>query len=608
MSEFDQWVHQVSSWTAPSSNIPLLAREDLAKSRIKLDEPKHAFNSLFEDPLTVHYVMGYKDRKYSLSYDILKKIPGQLAIVAAILQTRCNQVASFSVPFRNSKSVGYVIKHKNPGKMTTKGEREMIQDMEKFVYSCGSKDENPHNPYKRDDFETFLKKVVRDSLMYDQMTFEIVPDRRGLPYEFMAVDASTIRMAAPMLDGEKGDGGRDLPLSSRLTNGTVNEQLYGNGGPYRSAPDPFKLMKLYNRSRDDRPAFVQVFNGQIWNVYTRDELAFGVRNPRTDLYIQGYGQSELEMLIQTITSHLYAEEYNRRFFMQGTAPKGMLSFKGDSMTPDQLEAFRRQWRAQMEGVQNAWKTPIFQSEQGIEWIPLDRSNSEMEYSQWIEYLIKVTSAVFLIDPAELNFDLHGGVSQTPLFESSQEWKLKASRDRGLKPLLRFIAKQINENIIEKIDDHFIFDFVGLDELTEMEKHELRKEQVSSYMTLNEIRRAEDLPDLPDGDIPLNPTYIQAMQARQQAEQMDQAAGSPGEEPPAEGGGEQGQGGEDETHAPKYSDTFTKAQKLGDALRLAKALEDGRVKPPTRATPTVRVESGEKFLEISLDDVIGDVRR
>src|SRR5690606_26138942 len=161
---------------------------------------------------------------------------------------------------------------------------------------------------------------------------------------------------------------------------------------------------------------------------------------------------------------------------------------------DQLEAFKRQWRANLEGVENSWRTPIMQAEQGIDWIDLHPSNQEMEYSMWIEYLIKITCAVFLIDPAELNFDMHGGVQQTPLFESSQEWKLKASRDRGLKPLLRFIAKMINDHIISKIDDHFMFDFMGLDELTEQEKHELRKEQLATYMTLNEIRREEDLSD------------------------------------------------------------------------------------------------------------------
>lgn len=553
--DFSAWSSQINQFSndiIDSSAIPAVIHDDIMKSKMDFGVPQRGFKSLLADPLAVQYALGYKDRKYSLTYDVLKRIPHQLGVVAAILQTRCNQVAAFSVPYRESKSVGFQIKHKNPGHSTSKSEVEFIADLEKFVYNCGAPDPNPHNKVKRDDFETFLKKIVRDSLMYDQSVFEIVPDRLGQPYEFLAVDASTIRIAAAdEIFGPNDTYQRRSPI---LSQDLMDQRA------------PFKAMQLMSSEKDgERPDFVQLINGQIENVYFRNELAFGVRNPRTDIYIQGYGYGEMEQLITILTAHLYAEEYNRRFFMQGSAPKGLLNFKGENFTPDMLEGFKRQWRANLEGVENSWKTPILQAEQGVEWIDLHPSNREMEYGQWVEYLIKITCAVFLMDPAELNFDLHGGVQQTPLFESSQEWKLKASRDRGLKPLLRFIAKQINEHVIGPIDDHFVFDFVGLDELTEQEKHELRQEQVASYMTLNEIRRAEDLPDVEDGDTILNPTYIQARQARMQheaeqaaTEQEDQANSAAGEAPPPAPAGADTQGQQANT-APEYAGTFRKSQ-------------------------------------------------
>lgn len=549
MTDFNAIVEQVQNWQDVTRNVPMMVREDILKSRYKPEPPKQGFRAYFEDPLAVQYSMGYKDRKYSLTYDVLKQVVQNLALLSSIINTRTNQISSFSVPFRMSKSLGFVVKHKDPGKLTTKGEREMIKDLERFIYNCGADKPNPHNEnFKRDDFETFLKKIVRDSLMYDQTCFEIVPDRKGTPYEFMAVDASTIRLYSH----------KDNLVSSR--------ENWHSRPPAINHPtlskDPFSTMSMYGASRREDIAYVQVFNGQIRHAFTRDELAFGVRNPRTDVYQQGYGYSELEQLITIITAHLYAEEYNRRFFMQGSAPKGLMVFKGDTMTEDQLEGFKRQWRANLEGVENSWKTPIMQSEQGIDWINLNATNREMEYGQWMEYLIKITCGVFLIDPAELNFDLAGGVQQTPLFESSSEWKLKASRDRGLKPLLRFLAKLINDHIIAKIDDHFVFDFVGLDELTEQEKHELRQEQVASYMTLNEIRRADDLPDVDGGDMIMNPTYIQALQVRSQldAQEQAQAGGAPGAQ--AQGGDQQKQNmGDDEDqdkNVPQYSDQFTKS--------------------------------------------------
>src|SRR5690606_26908594 len=246
-------------------------------ARLKSEEPpKQGFRSVLEDPYSLQSSMGYKERNYSLDFDFLKRIPQRLSLVGAIMQTRCNQVAQFSIPFRTSKSVGYVVKHKDPGKLTTKAEQKFIAELEAFIYNCGHKKPNPHNKNKRDDFETFLKKIVRDSLTFDQLTFETIPDRRGIPYEFMAVDASTIRLAAEYGVHAKTD---DDPWGYRK---------FG----------PFQSMQLFRGNKLDKDSkYVQLVNGQIETIYTEEDLAFGVRNPRTDIQIQGYGYGELENLV-----------------------------------------------------------------------------------------------------------------------------------------------------------------------------------------------------------------------------------------------------------------------------------------------------------------------
>lgn len=484
-----------------TQHIPAMVQQQIAKGWHQLPNtpPLRSPKSWFFDPLSLQYSLGYKDRRYSVTYDTLKRISQQLSIISAIINTRSAQVAQFAQPYRWTKSLGFIIRHKDPDHSTTPAELAFIKELEQFVLNCGRAEKNPYSRVERDDFETFLRKIVRDSLTYDQCTFETIPDRIGLPFEFYATDASTIRFASD--DRYVG----------------VNASYTQREGFVPSVPARFTGLyegREYGTSTADgqRVQYVQIINGQIENIFGRNDLAFGVRNPRTDIYIQGYGYGELEQLITIVTAHLNAEEYNRKFFTQGSAPKGLLNMKGDNWTPEQLEAFRRHWMAQVSGVENSWKTPILQSE-GIEWIDLNKSNSEMEFGKWMEYLIKIACGVFLIDPAELNFDMHGGVQQTPLFESSQEWKLKASRDRGLKPLLRFIAKLLNKHLIDQIDDHFTLEFVGLDEMSEQEKHEMLVEQISSYMTLNEARRSLDLPDLPGGDVPMNPVYMQALEAQ-----------------------------------------------------------------------------------------------
>ena len=42
--------------------------------------------------------------------------------------------------------------------------------------------------------------IVRDTLIFDQMAGEVVPRRNKIPFEFWAVDGSTIRIASPDRD------------------------------------------------------------------------------------------------------------------------------------------------------------------------------------------------------------------------------------------------------------------------------------------------------------------------------------------------------------------------------------------------------------------------
>src|SRR5690606_23266229 len=113
-------------------------------------------------------------------------------------------------------------------------------------------------------------------------------------------------------------------------------------------------------------------------------------------------------------------EYNRKFFSQGSAPKGILRVKGN-MNEDKLAQFRQQWTSMMQGVTNSWKTPIMEADT-VDWIDLHKSHRDMEFTSWIEYLIKSACAVFSIDPAEVNFPLSGGAEKA-LFEGDNKHRL-----------------------------------------------------------------------------------------------------------------------------------------------------------------------------------------
>lgn len=449
------------------------------------EQPK----SWFQDPFALldSVGMGYKAAPSTLTYDTLRAVSERDVIIAAIIATRVNQVAAFCRPQENKYAMGFAVRKRGSrdSKLSDR-DKAQIDFLTYFLLNTG-RDFN----VGRDSFEQFMRKLVRDRLTYDQATFEKVHTNSGRLCAFDVVAADTVRIAAPHVS--KGTPPRLADIKTRLK-------------------------------------YVQMVNGSIVAEFTQDEMAFMVANPRTHIRTNGYGFPEIEVLINTITSHLWAEEWNRRSFQQGSTIKGIINLKG--RVPQQhVESFRRQWVHQTSSVQNAWKTPILNTE-GVEWMPMQMTNVEMGYQMWMEYLIKCASAVFQIDPAEVNFDLRGGSMQQPVFMSSNEAQQKVSKDRGLHPLLRFIEDHINKHIVWSIDPQFEFAFVGLDAKTEEQAMQLRMQQVQNIYTLNEVRAMEDKDPIEGGDVVLNPTFTGALMQQKMMEQQQQGGqpGQPGGQP------------------------------------------------------------------------------
>jgi len=462
-------------------------------------EPK----TWFADPFAIldHMGMGYRAVPSILTFETLRVMAERSPLCASIINTRITQVVSFCVPQRDQYSIGYKIQPKslrhNPHRLLTHSEEDRVQELDQFLQYTGV-DQNRG----RDSFETFIKKLVRDRLTYDQVGFEVVRTRGGWPHSFLIGDGATFRIAEP-----------------KVTKNTP--------------PDLADLKRQIG--------YCQIINGQKVAEYTHDELAFIVANPRSNIRVYGYGFPELEMGMKTITSHLFAEEWNHRAFSQGSTMKGALNLQGN-IGRDKFEAFKRDFLAQISGVVNAWKMPIMNAE-GLQFIPMQNTNQEMGYEGWMNYLIKIFCALYLIDPAEINFDLRGAVGgQQPMFMSSNEAAQKVSKDRGLQPLLRLVQGAINRYLIESYDPRFEFLFVGLDAQTETQVADLRQKQVSTIMTVDEGRALQGLPPLGKargGDVVANPallTYVQQMQMQQQ--QQQQMGGAGGGMPP--GGGQQPQ--------------------------------------------------------------------
>lgn len=472
--------------------------------------------ALFHDPYSVIDWGGWRERPSSLTYETLRQMTTRNTVIAALITLRCNQVAQFARPQQGKYDRGYrIIKRdrRDRWKSMSPSEQKMANAIERMIETTGvlQPDEKPAD---RDSFALFVKKSVRDILTYDQWCFEKIRDRRGQVSRFIALPSETIRPAV-----------------------ADSEHL-----------DP--------QEQHSRVAYVQVYEDSVIAEFSPEDLAWCIMNPRSDLRVNGFGFSPVEQLMHLVTAWLFGFEYNQRFFSQGSAIKGILNIKG-AIPDKQLRAFRRMWYSQVTGVTNAWRTPILNSED-IQWQSLHSTNREMEFSAWMDWLTKLTCAIYGADPVEINFQFGNTGQSSSLKEGGQEAKLAESKDKGLRPLMDHISDNLNRHLVWDINDEFEFAFVGLDAEDEEKERDARIKEVAAYRMIDEVRADDDLPPLPDGlgQMVKDATWLQFAQAKQQEKQMaeQQAAqaaaggmpgqpGQPGQAPGAgappglEGGGD-----------------------------------------------------------------------
>ena len=339
-------VQDTASLTLPSEREVVETLQELQKSLSNEKNASVSPKSFMYNPMQYSDTANHPFFIRGITYFTMHEMVKQSQILSAIVNTRINQIASFARVPRSRYSIGFNVKKKNAVRMT-ESEKKKAQSYEEFLLNCGV----GSAAHKRDYFEQFIKKIGRERLVVDQVNFERVFTYGKNLHEIVAVDPATIRIA----------------LRKYLDSGLMPKQ--------RTALDANVVYDPVARNNtitqfqvpDTERAFVQVMNGQTVREFTAEEMAFVIAWPRTDVNVAGYGYSEVEQLIQTITAILFASEYNRRFFSSGSSPKGVLNVKAN-MNQVQMDGFKKAWLAQLSGISGSWRTPIVAAEGGLEFI------------------------------------------------------------------------------------------------------------------------------------------------------------------------------------------------------------------------------------------------
>lgn len=535
--------------------------------------------TVIEDPSYAQHSQGWTDKPYRIQNSHLKQMSYQDTAIAAVIQTRQNQVSAHSKLVKSMQEKGFMVMLEDEDALLEKIKEEIKAEMqaeeimsgeknpadeaaevsevspmakadidgqedttslegteesdpsddnksddevelfnfelerkarekldkkfadakkavEQYLLHCGKMENRPFDTLKW-NFDAALRAWVRDTLTYDLYATERVPDRAGRPHYWFPVDGGTVKRAS-----------RDLRKYKDAAQNFYNiDILY----PERTkeAENRQKVIELDEQLLEkDAYKWVQVIRGKIERAYTADELAVGIRNINTDIYNNGYGISELELLVSMITGHLNAEYYNQAYFTQGFSAKGILHIKA-ALNRRKVESVRTQWHHMLKGARNSFQTPIFAGVEDVNWIPLTQNHNDIGFEGWMRYLITMIGAIYQIDPAEMgiHFKAEGGGGGLGSKDDTKE-KVENSKDRGLYPLLRHLETYINDQIIKPFDNRFVIKFTGCEGISSAQTLNRQKEESKFKKTLNEIRAEDGLPPLPGGDdIILGPEYM-----------------------------------------------------------------------------------------------------
>lgn len=418
----------------------------------------------------------------SLSMDTLEML-SRVPVIDATLGVRIGQLIKHGIPQRNPFEEGYRIQLREPKQRSSPAAQKRAQEIANWLRTCG-------DPRIREGmtFQRYLAMCGRDSLIYDQWCAEVVYGWDGKPAGFVPVDARTMRMA--------------LPTAQEIKNQRME-------GP--------KAKKV---------KYVQVLNQEIVAQWDPSHFIFGIRNPRTDIRANGYGYPELERLFSTVYDLVNAQVYNARNFTNGVHASGILLLMS-AMNREVFDVVSQDIRGMLSGVQNAHRAIVAQLnpelKESAQWIPTTSNNKDMEYSNWLGFLLKLVCAVYQIDPAELGFNFGNEGQSSALNTQGPGERIQSSKERGLWPFLRNAETWHNEKIIHKIDPDFELVLAGYDQATEMNKQDWMGKVIQSHWTLNEIRALDDLPPLETeaANQPLNGIYSAANQYYDQKKQQEE---------------------------------------------------------------------------------------
>jgi len=357
-----------------------------------------------------------------------------------------------------------------------------MKRFEELLLNCGHT-EGLENQ-KKMTLAEYLSMQAGNGLAFGRFGTEIIYDRSGQPdsdgnypfHRFRPIDIGTIRFAVRKAE--------TIGNSLRQTAIKLLESLSGD----KSTID-------LNKLKEDQYAWIQVIQETPRQAFTHEELLVYQLFPSTDVEHNGYPVTPLDTIINAVTTHISIDAYEKLYFQNGRASKGMLVINSDEIDEAILNNIKLQFTASINSVSNAFRTPVFgiAKEDKVQWLSTqDEGIHGPDFQYQYDQTARNIMSAFSISPDELPAygHLSKGTNSQTLSESNNEFKLTASRDTGLRPLIIQFQTFFNQQLFPVMDPLLSkiceISFSGLDAQSKEQESTRLQQDSALHMTMDDL--------------------------------------------------------------------------------------------------------------------------
>lgn len=439
-----------------------------------------------------NYLGLYKSKRRLIPDEIIKQIRVTDHLIAAILRARGSMMSLFGHLRKDRFDIGVevAIKPDFMKILTPEQYEKVVSRMKRFeqlLLNCGHT-EGVENQ-DRITLADFLSTQTQNGVSFGRFSSEIIYDRSEEPdadgnypfFRFRPVDVATIVRAV-----RKGEYvGNNL----RATAMRALESLTGE----KFNIDPKSL-------EEDRYAWLQVIDGTPRNAFTHNEMLVFDIFPSTDIEHNGYPVSPIDTVHKSISTHISIDIYQEKYFLNGRASKGMLVIKSDEVDQQTLDNMKLQFNASINSVSNSFRTPIFGigTTDTVEWMSMVGEGArDSDFAFMYDAVARNILAAFSMSPDELPAygHLSKGTNSQTLSESSNEFKLTAARDTGLRPLILKFQTFFNQRLFPIMDPLLSkiceIKFSGIDAASKEQESARLQQDSALHMTMDDILHEVD---------------------------------------------------------------------------------------------------------------------